>query len=205
MPLIEAQPDAVARVYAHALYDLATEQGGRAKVEESLAELEDILELAAGNAQLSELLASRAIPADARTESLSRMFSGRVTQTTLQFLQTLNKKGRLAHLPAIAAAFDSLVQEKFGRVEVDVITASPMNPADLQQISNGLSVALKKDVVVHTYTEPAMIGGVKFRIGDQLLDGSVATNLRNIKDQLDTKGSSKLRSTIQRIIDDSGQ
>jgi F-type H+-transporting ATPase subunit delta len=205
MPLIDAQPDAVARVYAQSLYDLANEQGGRAKVEEVLAELEDVLELAAGDAKLSELLASRAVSVEARSAVIGRIFNGRLTDLTVRFMQTLNKKGRLGHLPAVANAYDNVVQEKFGRVEVDVITAAPMSNGDLGSVREGLSRALGKDVVVHPYVEASMIGGVKFRIGDKLLDGSVATNLRNLKDRLDTQGASKLRSTIQRIIDDAGQ
>lgn len=205
MPLIDTQPDAVARVYAQSLYELADAQGGRGKVEEVLAELEDVLELARGDATFGEFLSSPAIGADARGAALGRVFGGRVTDLTVKFLRTLNGKGRLGHLPAITAAFDSLVQHKFGRVEVDAFTAAPMNADEVRTTREGLARALGKDVVLHPYVDATMIGGVKFRIGDQLLDGSVSTSLRNLKDRLDSQGASKLRSSIQRIIDDPGR
>ncbi len=46
-----------------------------------------------------------------------------------------------------------------------------------------------------------MIGGVKIQIGDQLLDGSIATQLRKLTDKLNTDGSSAMRAKIGRILD----
>ncbi|MBL9002005.1 MAG: ATP synthase F1 subunit delta [Phycisphaerae bacterium] len=202
MPLIDTPPDAVARVYARSLLELTEAEGGRAAVESAQAELEDILEIARADAKFGEFLSSRVISSDDRTSSLKSIFSGRVSDLTLRFLLVLNDKGRLPHLPAISAAFDSLVQEKFGRIEVDVFTAEPLTGDDLRSMRERLGQALKKEVVVYPYTESAMIGGVKFRIGDQLIDASLATQLRQMRDQIERDGASAARSAIDRIIDD---
>jgi len=58
-------------------------------------------------------------------------------------------------------------------------------------------------VVVYPYTEAAMIGGVKFRIGDQLIDASIATRLRQMRDRIDSDGAATIRGSTQSIIDDS--
>ena len=71
MPMIETQPDAAARVYAKSLLELATQQGGQAKVEETLGELEEIIELARGDAKFAEFLSSRSLGSDARRDSIS--------------------------------------------------------------------------------------------------------------------------------------
>jgi F-type H+-transporting ATPase subunit delta len=202
MPLIESQPDAVARTYARSLYELADAGGGRAKVEEVLGELEDILELTRSIPSFGEFLASRSLAASARGESLKRILGGRVTQLTSNFLQVLNDKGRISALPAIATAFDSIVQEKFGRVEVDVFTATPLDPQAADGMKGRLAKALGKEVVLHPYTEPAMLGGVKFRIGDQLVDASIATRLRRVKDQIEGSGAATLRAKFKNIIQD---
>ena len=65
-----------------------------------------------------------------------------------------------------------------------------------------LSKVMGKEVVLHPYTEAAMIGGVKFRVGDQLVDASIATKLRKMREQLDTQGSAAMRARMGRIIDD---
>ncbi len=202
MPFSAAQPDTVAQNYAKSLYELADEAGGRSNVETTLAEIEEILELARENPRFAEFLSSQALGAKTRSPSLDAIFQGRVSPLVLRFIHVLNQKGRLPNLPAIATAFDAIVQEKFGRVEVDVFTAEPLSPTDLGQIRDRLSKALHKDVVTHPYVDASMIGGVKLRIGDQLVDGSVATKLRTLKDQIARDGGASLRAHFDRILGD---
>jgi F-type H+-transporting ATPase subunit delta len=200
MPLVESQPDALARTYAASLYELSEARAGKAGVEECLGELEEILELARGNPKFSEFMSSRSVAAEARGRSLDKIFRGVVSDTTVKFLQLLNTKGRLAHLPAIVQAFDNIVQSKLGRVEVDAFTAEPMSSDDLVRLREHLQRSLSREVVIHTYTEPSMIGGIKLKIGDQLVDASVATRLRRMRDQLDGQGLSRLRTKFDSIM-----
>jgi F-type H+-transporting ATPase subunit delta len=202
MPLIDSPPDAAARVYARSLFDLAAGKGGQGVIEETLGELEDILDLARGDQKFGEFLSSPSISAADRAKALDKIFKGRVSQLTLNFLHILNDKGRIAYLPSIASAFDQQTQEKFGRIEVDVITAEPIPAEQVRSLRDRLTSVMGKEVILHPYTEAGMIGGVKFRIGDQLVDASIATRLRKMKDQLDTDGAAELRSRISGIIEE---
>lgn len=202
MPLSPAQPDAVARIYAQSLLELAEKQGGAEHIELIVGELGEIVELARGDAQFAEFLSSRVLPAEKRQASLRRIFDGNASDLTVRFLLVLNEKERLAHLPAIVAALDEAVQERFGRVEVDVYTASPIDPEGLATLRDRLATMLKQDVVVHPYTDRAMLGGVKLRIGDQLIDGSLSNRLRAIRDQLATHGQPAVRAAASRIVTD---
>lgn len=203
MPLTESPPDALARTYARSLFELAQERGGQAAIESTLAELEDILELARSDAKFSEFLSSRILPAKSRAESLRKIFAGRASDIVLNFLLVLNEKGRLGHFIPIVGAFDELVQETFGRVEVDVYTASPISPQELSMIQDRLRQALGKEPIVHPYTDGSMIGGLKLQIGDQLIDASVATSLRKLRDRLSAEGAAQLRARAERLIDGS--
>ena len=127
MPLTEANPDAIAKVYAKSLFELCEQAGGRDKAEETLGELEDILEIARENPTFSEFLATRVIPVESREKSLVSIFEGKASDLTLRFLRLLNRKGRLGHLPPIVASFESLVHDAFGRVEVDLYTADALD------------------------------------------------------------------------------
>jgi F-type H+-transporting ATPase subunit delta len=201
MPLIDSPPDALARIYARSLLDLAEAAGGRAHVESVQAELEDILEIARADARFGEFLSSRLINAGQRATSIERIFKGRISDITLRFLLVVNRKGRTSHLPAISAAFDAMVQEKFGRIEVDVFTAEPLQGDDLRSMRERLGASLKREVVMYPYTDASMIGGVKFRIGDSLIDASIATRLRQLRDQIEREGAARMRGRIGDIID----
>lgn len=195
------QIDALASVYARSLYELAEQAGGESKISEIASELEQLTELMRSNAQFREFLVSPIIDHVARSESLRRIFADRVTDLTLRFLLVLNNKGRLGHLEQIAEAFDHLVQEAHGRVEVDVFTAEPLEHEQLNTIRDRVRTALGREPVLHPYTEPAMIGGLKLRIGDQLIDGSVATRLRRMKRDVQSSGGSRLRDQIERFFE----
>ena len=114
----------------------------------------------------------------------------------------LNRNGRLAHLESIQAAFDQQVQEAFGRIEVDVITASEIDEAAKNRIGERIQQALGKEPVMHSYTDPSIIGGIRLRIGDELIDGSVATRLRRMGAALQEQGGNDIRSQMNRFLED---
>lgn len=200
MPLTQNEPDALAMIYAKSLFELADKRGGRDAIEGTLAELEEILELARQNPRFGEFLASRALSASDRAAALERIFKGRASDLVKRFLLVLNDKGRLAHLPTIVAGYDNLVQARFGRVEVDAYTAKPMTPDEANRLKSRLGEALRKEVILHGYTDAHMIGGLKLRIGDQFIDASVATKLRKMKDQLATDGLARLRARFDSAL-----
>lgn len=200
MPLVESQPDALAYTYARSLFELAQAKGGRASIEGVLGQLEDILELARTDARFNEFLASRILPAEKRALSIRAILQGRADPLVVNFLCVVNDKGRLGHLPAIIGAFDELAQDAFGRVEVDVFTAEPLSTDSMNAIRTQLASSLGKEIVLHPYTDHTMIGGVKFRIGDQLVDASVATQLRRLRDQLEGHGAAALRARAKNAL-----
>ena len=202
MATIDAQPDALANVYAHALMEMAEAKGGRAEAESCLGELEELMELGRSMPKFGEFMRSQAIPGSQRSAMLERVLKGRVSDLVLRFLLVVNKKGRLGHIGAIVAAFDALVQKKFGRVEVDVYTASPVSPEELRAIRERLQQAIGREAIVHPYTDNLMLGGIKIQIGDRLIDGSLATQLRRMKGQLMDSGLSELRGRVDRVVDD---
>src|SRR5690349_12007951 len=101
MATIDAQPDALANVYAHALMELAEAKGGRAEIESVLGELEELAEVARANPKFGEFLRSQAVPASQRAGSLEKILKGRVSDLVLRFILVVNEKGRLGHFGAI--------------------------------------------------------------------------------------------------------
>lgn len=200
MPLIETQPDAVAQIYAKSLFELAMSQGGQPKAEEFLRELEDLVDMARSNPQFGEFFASRNISAKDRDAALERMLKGRASDMVVNFLRLLNDRGRLGLITGIVTAYDRLAQHAFGRVEVDVYTASPIGPDDLVALRQKLQGVLGKDPVLHAYTDPSIIGGIRLQIADQLIDASVSTALRKLRDQLNTSGLPAVRAAADRIV-----
>jgi F-type H+-transporting ATPase subunit delta len=199
------QIDALAAVYARSLFELAEKAGGQAKIMEVAEELEEICELLRRDRKVREFFSSPILDRQARGQSIRNVFSNRVTDLTLRFLLVLNAKGRLNHLESINAAFDRLEQEAFGRIEVDVYTAAPLATDQRESLMERIRAALGREPVLHLYTDPTMLGGLKLRIGDQLIDGSVASKLRRMKREILTDGSTRLRERMNNIIEEGGR
>ena len=194
--------DALAGVYARSLYELAEDAGGRDKILEVADEIEQVCELARGDRAFREFLNSPIVDRGRRADALRGIFRERVTDLVLRFMLVLNDRGRLGHLESIAGAYDHLVHEAFGRVEVDVFTPDTLDPEQVRSLEQRIGAALNKEPVIYTYTDPDMIGGLKLRIGDQLIDGSVAARLRRIRQNLLTSGSSAIRERFDQILDE---
>lgn len=197
---MQTQINDVARVYAESLYELAVKEGGMAKAQEIGAELSAIGETIRGNKPFAEFLRTPVIDRATREKSLARMLKGRVSSLLERFVLVLNRKGRAAALADIDMAYDSLLQEKLGKVELDVWTAGPVGADQLRMIQSRVQGVLGKEVVVHAYTDPSLIGGIKLRIGDRLIDGSVAAKLRAMRAHLADAAGSDVRARFQRFL-----
>jgi F-type H+-transporting ATPase subunit delta len=199
---VTCQTDALATVYAKSLFELASDAGGNDKIVEIADELEQVCELMRQNNETRLFFTSPIIDVPKRGETLSAIFSNRITDLTLRFLLVLNNKGRLSHLEPISVAFDLLVQESFGRVDVDVFTPTAIDADSINTIKDKVQSMLGKEPILHPYVDKAMLGGIKLRIGDQLIDGSVQTKLRRLSESIKTSGGTAIREQFETYLED---
>ncbi|HEV8291714.1 MAG TPA: F0F1 ATP synthase subunit delta, partial [Tepidisphaeraceae bacterium] len=85
---------------------------------------------------------------------------------------------------AITQAYQELLDEQLGKVEVDMTVAHRLEGAALEQVRKRISQALKKDAIVHQYVDDKIIGGMVLRVDDKLIDASVKSQLEAMKRQL---------------------
>jgi F-type H+-transporting ATPase subunit delta len=171
----------VATAYAKPLLDLAREQNQAEAIGEELSGLKEVVE---SNPNFAEFLANPAISEAERGEVLQRTFEGRVSPLLSNFLRVLNARKRLGVLPQISDAYDDLLDELFGKIEVDVTVAQRLTPDELEEVRRRVSEALGKEAVIHQYVDDSIIGGLLLRVQDRLIDASVRSQLRTLKNQM---------------------
>ena len=195
--------DAVARVYAQSLLELADAAGGDDKIVETGGELSVIAEMIRDDAEVAEFLRSPIVDSEKRAESLRRIFEGRVSDLVLRFMLVLNGKGRLGEFGAMASGYDQLVNERMGRVEVDVMTVDgSLDPDQLALLGEKVEAKLGQKPVFHQYADESLIGGLVLRVGDQLIDGSVRGQLRRMREELLASGSTRVRAGADDFLAD---
>jgi F-type H+-transporting ATPase subunit delta len=183
--------DQVTDVYAQALVELGEQHG---HLDELADEVQQLRELLQTEPDLRRLIFSRIIGQTQRAAMLQRLFQGRVSDTLYNFLQVLSRKGRLVNLPGVLTDFARKMDERRGIVPVDAFVAQPMDSAHREQVAAALGEALGgKTVQLRERVDPSLIGGLKLRIGDKQLDGSVATQLRLMRRRMIDAGREKAR------------
>ena len=172
-------PTAVA--YARSLLELAGERNQADEVGQEMAAARELLEQ---NPTFAAFVADPGIGAAERTATLERIFRGRASPLVMNFLGVLNNRGRLRLLDAVAQAYNDLLDEQKGNVEVDVTVAQRLDPEQLEQVRQRVSAALGRNAVVHQYVDENIIGGLVLRVEDRLIDASVRYQLEAMREKL---------------------
>ena len=111
----------------------------------------------------------------------------------VDFFGVVNQKGRLFELSGICGAFAKAADEAMGNISVDVYVAEAMSGAELSSLASGIGASLGKTAKLNMIVDPSLIGGLKLRIGDQLIDGSVASQLKGMRQKLIDAGREKAK------------
>jgi F-type H+-transporting ATPase subunit delta len=186
----EHKTDSVSRVYAQALLELAQGDGQMDSIAE---EAGGLLELLGREADLGRLLSSRALNSSQRSGVVEQLFKGKTSDVFYRFIQVVNRKDRLGALPGILAAYLGLVSEARGELGVDVFVAEPLSQEAVRSVAESIGGAMGKRVQLKEHVDPELIGGLKVRVGDRLIDGSVATQLRIMRRKLVDAGRERAR------------
>lgn len=93
----------------------------------------------------------------------------------------LIERRRLSLLPDITELFDEAVMEARGVVLVDVTTADALDDAGKELVRERMKSIVGKEVELRLHTDASIIGGIVARIGDQVIDGSVLSQLRRLR------------------------
>ena len=91
---------------------------------------------------------------------------------------------RMSSLSAISRELDRMIEEKAGRVSAEVVSAKPLDPSQLSQITAALEKQSGKKVSVSSRQDADLLGGVVAKVGDTVYDGSLRTQLRTLRDEL---------------------
>ena len=167
--------------YARALLQLANE---RQQAEAIRGELRSLGELIDGNPTFAAMLSDPGVSQASRQGLIERTFANRANPVVVNFLGLLNSKGRIGQLREIVDAYDDLMEEQLGNVEVDVTVAQRLGPDQLEQVRQRVSAALGRNAVVHQYVDESIIGGLVLRVQDKLVDASVRFQLEQMRRRL---------------------
>lgn len=172
---------AAARRYAQAVFDLAKEAGSLDQWLADLKTLNSIFGSQGAVTTLEDPKATHAAQNKVVDDILARL---KIDPLAGNFVKLLVQRGRLSSLPRIVEIFGEMYNREKGIVVAEVTTAISLDDAHKKQVADSLTRMTGKTVELRTKTDPSILGGIITRIGDELIDASVASRLAQLAEKL---------------------
>jgi F-type H+-transporting ATPase subunit delta len=176
---------AAARRYARALFALAREED---RIEAIQRELQQLSALLAESAELHDAL-FRPLHPVAERRAVLRDVSERLgaSPTVQNFFTFLVDQRRLVDFEGIREEFGRLADEAAGRTKASVVSATPLSDEERERLQRALSARTDRTIELDVAVDPSLLGGAIASVGALVFDGSLRTQLTQLRASL-TKG-----------------
>lgn len=172
---------ALGRRYAKALFALALSERSEEPTEQALRTLVE----AYRSSPLPSLLTNPALPLDKRQAVLAEIARAAGASPLLaRFLHLLLERRRFELLASIASHYRRLLNDHRGRVDVQVTSADGLDAGAEENLKAALSRLSGKEILLHTKSDPELLGGLVVEIEGKTYDGSVRTQLRRLRERI---------------------
>jgi F-type H+-transporting ATPase subunit delta len=168
-----------AKRYAQAVFSLAREKGSFDQWQADLARLDALV----SDERAAHYLESPNVSAADKLKLLDTALAENSVEVR-NLAHLLLQRHRLGIVHKMVEIFEALVLEERGIAIAEVTTAEPLDAQGQQIVRDRLSKLVGRNVELRLKTDPAIIGGIVARIGDQLIDGSVINQLRRLRARL---------------------
>jgi F-type H+-transporting ATPase subunit delta len=174
----------VAKRYANALFELASEQNLVETVEH---DLQVVKKEYVENHELNKFLQHPAITKESKKSVLSETFA-QISETVLNLVCLLVDKHRLSIIPGLVTEYVNIANESRNIADATVYSVNALSQEELDKIGAIFASKLgKSSLRVTNEIDPSLIGGYKVRIGNRIFDGSIKNKLVRIERELIAK------------------
>ena len=166
--------DTLDRLGAEAVLTAAQQQGRLDALEDELFRFS---RLVTADPPLRAALTDRALPDDRKAQVIHELLDGKTSTETIDLAQRAVTHPRGRSLEAGLAALAELAAERRQRRVATVTAAVPLTQAQRDQLSASLARQFGHEVHVNVVVDPDVIGGLRIMMGDEVIDGTLATRL----------------------------
>ncbi len=171
----------IARPYAEALFKASTAGVSPGSDLDGAAAWLDELAAIAANTQLQQFAGNPSVTAEQTFEVIASVAKTKLPDAAKNFLRVVIDNGRIGILPEIASQFHILKNAQSGSADATVYSAFALEGAALGDLAVTLERRFGRKLNLKVELEPALIGGVRVVVGDEVLDTSVKARLEQMK------------------------
>lgn len=175
-------PSTILGRYATSLADIVLEENAVDKVTEDLKTYSAIFSAVP---DLLETFHSPSVPKDTKRKLLDELLlQYPTTPIAANFLRVLLDHSRIRYFQPILDDFIKTVNERVGIVSAQVTAAAPLSQQEQNHIEHRLAGITGKPTNIEFQTDASLLGGIVVQIGSTVYDGSIRTQLADMKRRL---------------------
>lgn len=169
------------RRIAKAALNVATELG---VVDDFLDRFELLDRTFRDNKSFRHLMITHRIPLEQKMKVLRRAFGGTLSELEYEILQIMMVQNLGIKLPAVARSLIMLARARDVRMELTIFTPESVTGKDLNALGQRIEANVGRPLRIMGIADPDLLGGVKLRLGNTLVDGSLARRLEMLRQEL---------------------
>ena len=167
------------RRYGQAIFELAQEQGETEQWGQDMSAVAEAFQ----DADFVALLKHAGVSAEDKRRATDAVLAG-VRPMVQNMVNLLVARGLADAIPEACREYTDLLDRQQGRQRVEITTAVPLEPAEVERITGFVAGLIGREVVVTPHVDESILGGLVIQIGDRLLDGSAQARLNALREQL---------------------
>jgi F-type H+-transporting ATPase subunit delta len=136
------------------------------------------------DAQLELAIGSKQGGREAKLALVDSLLASKVSGQTLSIVRQLVQQPRGRRIGELLRNAAAIVADQAGTSVATVTSASPITGAQLGRLHEGLAAAYGRQLTINLVVDPSIIGGLRVQVGDDVIDGTVARKLSELRLQL---------------------
>lgn len=173
--------DAVERASVLAHVARADQAGHLDELEDNLFRFGRIVD---ANPELRDVLSEPAYPLEAKQRLLDRLLGDRVDEPTRKLLEQA-VAARHRSLAAVLDTYQKVAADRRNRLVATVWVAAPLSEDHKERLAGALARQYSHDIHLNVVVEPEVLGGVRVAVGDEVIDSTIETRLKQARRRLE--------------------
>ena len=171
----------IIKKYAQGLYKVALKEENVTQISARLHSIKNILKSVP---ELNQLFITRRVQTEDKMVMLKNILGDKISGIEMDLIVLLTENGHMLLYGKVLERFDYLIDKDSEIIKVQITSSTRLPNDEVQKISSTIENKIQKKLNIKMDTDISLVGGIKLRVGNTLIDGSVSNRLQNMRDTL---------------------
>lgn len=170
-----------AKQYSEAIFNVASETSSEKKVNDSLSLLSVSIK---SLPELRSFLLTRRVSSSDKSKAIHAIFSDKCHSIIIEFIAMIEKENIVKLIPLLEKYYSTLLFKNKNVVNVTADIAQDIDESRKNEFKSMLDKALNKNSELSFHVNPKLLGGIRLRVGNELIDASLKNHLNKLRHKM---------------------